>query len=202
MECVWLRIWLSRMNCYWMAIVVHIQGEICDWKMTGLSWNSGCHLDECSFQQLFELSQSRLTTIKATQIEQTSWNAIHNWRLPDVANLETAIFRNRSYCCGSYHFRLSNRCNIYSSLVKFMKNLLLPTDLLLKTENSKAFIYLRVRAIIFLKNELCRIDVLWQRVMFDSVVRFSFTWLFLLLLNDLGRAVSTVSSGCLSFCLF
>ena len=31
-----------------------------------------------------------------------------------------------------------------------MKNLLLPTDLLLKT-----FIYLRVRAIIFLKNELC-----------------------------------------------
>ena len=36
-----------------------------------------------------------------------------------------------------------------------MKNLLLPTDLLLKTVNSKAFIYLRVRAIIFLKNELC-----------------------------------------------
>ena len=32
----------------------------------------------------------------------------------------------------------------YSSLVKFMKNVLLPTDLLLKTENSKAFIYLRV----------------------------------------------------------
>ena len=44
---------------------------------------------------------------------------------------------------------------IYSTLVKFMKNMLLPTDLLLKTENSKAFIYLRVRAIIFLKNELC-----------------------------------------------
>ena len=43
----------------------------------------------------------------------------------------------------------------YSSLVKFMRNLLLPTDLLLKTENSKAFIYLRVRAIIYLKNELC-----------------------------------------------
>ena len=36
-----------------------------------------------------------------------------------------------------------------------MKNLLLTTDFLLKTENSKAFIYLRVRAIIFLKNELC-----------------------------------------------
>ena len=30
-----------------------------------------------------------------------------------------------------------------------MKNVLLPTDLLLKTEHSKAFIYLRVRAIIF-----------------------------------------------------
>ena len=44
---------------------------------------------------------------------------------------------------------------MYSSLVKFMKNLFLPTDLLWKTENSKAFIYLRVRAIIFLKNELC-----------------------------------------------
>ena len=42
----------------------------------------------------------------------------------------------------------------YITLAKFMKNLLLPTDLLLKTENSKAFIYLRVRAIIFLKNEL------------------------------------------------
>ena len=44
---------------------------------------------------------------------------------------------------------------IYSTLAKFMKNLLLPTDLLLKTENSKAFIYLRVRAKFFLKNELC-----------------------------------------------
>ena len=43
----------------------------------------------------------------------------------------------------------------YSTLAKFMKKLLLPTDLLLKTENSKAFVYLRVRAIIFLKNELC-----------------------------------------------
>ena len=36
-----------------------------------------------------------------------------------------------------------------------MKKLLLPTDLLLKTENSKVFIYLRDRAIIFLKHELC-----------------------------------------------
>ena len=45
--------------------------------------------------------------------------------------------------------------HIYSSLVKFMKNVLLPTDLLLTTENSKALIYSRVRAIIFLKNELC-----------------------------------------------
>ena len=36
-----------------------------------------------------------------------------------------------------------------------MKNVLLPTDLLLKTENSKAFSYLRVRAMIFLTNELC-----------------------------------------------
>ena len=36
-----------------------------------------------------------------------------------------------------------------------MKNLLLPTDLQQKPKNSKAFIYLRVRAIIFLKNELC-----------------------------------------------
>ena len=35
-----------------------------------------------------------------------------------------------------------------------MKKFLLRTDLLLKTENSKAFFYLRVRAIIFLKNEL------------------------------------------------
>ena len=43
----------------------------------------------------------------------------------------------------------------YSTLAKFMNNLLLPTDLLVKTENSKAFIYLRVRVIIFLKNELC-----------------------------------------------
>ena len=42
----------------------------------------------------------------------------------------------------------------YSSLVKFTKNVLLPTDLVLKTENSKAFIYLTVRAITFLKNEL------------------------------------------------
>ena len=44
---------------------------------------------------------------------------------------------------------------LYSTLAKFMNNVLLPTDLLLKTENSKAFIYLRVGAIIFLKNELC-----------------------------------------------
>ena len=36
-----------------------------------------------------------------------------------------------------------------------MENVLLPTDLLLKTENSKAFIYLRIRAKIFLKNEFC-----------------------------------------------
>ena len=35
-----------------------------------------------------------------------------------------------------------------------MKKFLLPTEIVLKTENSKAFIYLRVRAIIFLKNEL------------------------------------------------
>ena len=47
-----------------------------------------------------------------------------------------------------YYYLLS----MYSSLVKFMKNLLLPTDLLLKTENSKAFIYLKVGAMIFLKN--------------------------------------------------
>ena len=47
------------------------------------------------------------------------------------------------------------KSSIYSTLAKFMKKLLLPTDLLVKTENSKAFIYLRVRAIIFLRNELC-----------------------------------------------
>ena len=44
---------------------------------------------------------------------------------------------------------------MYNSLVKFMKNVFLPTDLVLKTENSKALIYLTVRAIIILKNELC-----------------------------------------------
>ena len=44
---------------------------------------------------------------------------------------------------------------MYSTLAKFMKHLLLPNDLLKKTKNSKAFIYLRVRAIRFLKNELC-----------------------------------------------
>ena len=51
--------------------------------------------------------------------------------------------------------KIVDEISLYSSLVKFMKNVLLPTDLLLKTENSKAFIYLRVKAIIFLKNELC-----------------------------------------------
>ena len=53
------------------------------------------------------------------------------------------------------NYSLTNsRISIYSTLAKFMNNVLLPTDLLFKTENSKAFIYLRVRAIIFLKNEL------------------------------------------------
>ena len=36
-----------------------------------------------------------------------------------------------------------------------MKIILLPIEMVLKMENSKAFIYLRVRAIIVLKNELC-----------------------------------------------
>ena len=44
---------------------------------------------------------------------------------------------------------------MYSTLAKFMTFFLHSTDLLLKTENSKAFIYLKVRAIIFLKNGLC-----------------------------------------------
>ena len=38
---------------------------------------------------------------------------------------------------------------IYSSLVKFVKFLLRPTDFVLKSANSKAFIYLMVRALIF-----------------------------------------------------
>ena len=38
---------------------------------------------------------------------------------------------------------------LYSSLVKFVKNILRPTDLVLKAANSKAFIGLMVRATVF-----------------------------------------------------
>ena len=65
----------------------------------------------------------------------------------------------------------------YSTLAKFMKNVLLPTDLLLKTENSKAFIYLKVRAIIF----FWKMNFVGSKILFMNFARVLYflgpTWL-------------------------
>ena len=80
----------------------------------------------------------------------------------DAGQYHTAQSNKNSYRDNHHHNpSIDNNINDhyywteYSTLAKFMKNVLLLTDLLLKTEHSKAFIYFRVRAIIFLKNELC-----------------------------------------------